>query len=288
MHRAVTAIYRNYAAAQQVRDAIEATGVSASYIDIIPDADDRLEAGATRSDDVLDDLHDLNLPEDDIRTYQQAVRRGDFVVSANVDEDEVAAVVEAMRQPEEHMYDIDATEEEFRSADYVAPVTGALGAMGGGIAATAERAGDAMGGATEAVADGTEGVLREAEERLRVGKRDVEGGSVHVRSYVHEVPVEERIRLRQERVEVRRLNTGEEVLTGADADAVFQERSIDVTEHNEEAVVSKETVVTGKVAVSKDAETEERVISDTVRKTEVEVDDDTVGTTGFNRDRDRT
>ncbi len=273
MHRAVTAIYRTYASAQQVRDAIVEQGVSSSYVDIIPDTDDALEAGATRADDVFDDLHDLNLPEDDVRTYQQAVRRGDFIVSANVSEDEVATVIALMRTPEHDMYDIDATEEEFRSADYVAPMTAGLGGITG-----------AAGGQDASTAGDDAEVIREAEERLRVGKRDVEGGSVHVRSYVHEVPVEERIRLRQERVEVRRTATDGRVLTGAEADAVFQDRSIDVTEHNEEAVVSKETVVTGEVSVSKDVDVEDRVVSDTVRRTEVEVDDET-GVTGIDKDR---
>ena len=264
MNRAVTAIYRDYSTAKLVADEIADAGVSRSYIDIIPDADDNLAAGTYRDDHVLDELHDLSIPEDDVRTYQQAVRRGDYVVSANIDDDHLDAVMDIMRKPEEHMYDIDATEEEFRTAEYVPPAT-----YGAGLGAAA-----GMGAAgTETVNEGAE-TITEAEERLTVGKRDVERGSVHVRSYVHEVPVEERIRLRNERVEVRRNATEGRVLTGAEADAVFQERSIEATERDEEAVVSKETVVTGEVEVTKDVETEERVVSDTVRKTEVEVDDD--------------
>ena len=297
MNRAITAIYRTYATAQHVRDAIAEVGVSSSHVDIIPDTDDQLEAGSTRNDEVLDDLHDLHLPEDDIRTYQQAVKRGDYVVSANVDDDHVERVMEAMRRPEDEMHDIDRTEEEFRSADYIAPMTGVQPGMG--LAAdratmdetstTADRemllerntVRDRSNlGATGNIETGDRQVFQEAEERLNVGKRDVEGGTVHIRSYVHEVPVEERIRLRHERVEIRRQAMDERVLTGAEADAVFQERSIDVTEHNEEAMISKETVVTGEVGISKDASTEERVVSDTVRKTEVEVED---GRTAGNR-----
>ena len=253
MNRAVTAIYRTHAVAKLVADEIASLGVARGHIDIIPDADDHLAAGTQRDDHVIDELHDLYLPEDDVRTYQQAVRRGDFVVSANVDDEHLDRVMEIMRRPEEEMYDIDATEEEFRSAEYVPP------AHYGAAAGTA-------GDATE--------TITEAEERLTVGKRDVDRGSVHVRSYVHEVPVEERVRLRKERVAVRRNAVGERVLSGAEADAVFQERSIDVREHDEEAVVSKETVVTGEVEVTKDVDVEEKVVTDTVRKTEVEVDDD--------------
>ena len=292
MNRAITAIYRTYAAAQQVRDAITEVGVSSSHVDIIPDTDDQLEVGSTRDDETLDDLHDLHLPEDDIRTYQQAVRRGDYVVSANVEDDHVERVMEAMRRPEGEMYDIDRTEDEFRTANYVAPMTGARSGMGLTADTTTDESMSAAAadremllerdtartrGDTEATANvgtGDREVFQEAEERLRLGKRDVAGGSVHIRSYVHEVPVEERIQLRHERVEIRRQAMDDRVLTGAEADAVFKERSIDVTEHNEEAVVSKETVVTGEVGISKDADTEEKVVSDTVRKTEVEVEDD--------------
>ena len=41
------------------------------------------------------------------------------------------------------------------------------------------------------------------EEDLRVGKREVGGGRVRVRSYVTERPVEEQVELRQERVDGR-------------------------------------------------------------------------------------
>ena len=47
-------------------------------------------------------------------------------------------------------------------------------------------------------------VIQAAEEELRVGKREVGGGRVRVRSYVTERPVEEQVELRQERVSIER------------------------------------------------------------------------------------
>ena len=47
------------------------------------------ESPATDRERYMDDLHDLHLPDDDVRTYQHSVRSGDHVVSANVDEDQV-------------------------------------------------------------------------------------------------------------------------------------------------------------------------------------------------------
>ena len=274
MQRAITAIYRTYDVADLVRNEIADLGVSRGYIHVVPDREDTVAAGSIRDNqNYMDDLHDLHLPADELRTYQQAVRRGDYVVSANVDDDYLDRVTDIMRRPED-AYDLDATHEEFSSADYIPHSTGttAYGAEAFGH----ENAGSYRGSNVET---GSEQVIPVAEEQMRVGKREVERGSVHVRSYVREMPVEERVSLRDEHVSVeRRPATGAAV--GADA---FQERTIDVTETDEEAVISKEAVVTEEVVVRKDADVREEVVSDTVRKTEVEVDDDRT-TTRTDRD----
>ena len=111
-----------------------------------------------------------------------------------------------------------------------------------------------------------------AEERIAIGKRDVDRGTTHVRTYVQEVPIEERVRLREEHVEVERRQTAGRVVSDAEADKLFQERDIEVTERGEEAVVAKQAVVTEEIVVSKDVETREEVVRDTVRKTHVDVD----------------
>lgn len=77
-----------------------------------------LEAGADDSYHT-DRLHELNLPEDDLRTYQHAVRRGDFVVSAEVDDDKVDKVKAIMRRPESEVHDIEHRASEFRNEDLV-------------------------------------------------------------------------------------------------------------------------------------------------------------------------
>lgn len=285
MQRAVTAIYRTYAVADQVRDHIADLGVSRGYIHVVPDSDMSVESGSYRDTDSFnDDLHDLHLPEDELRTYQQAVRRGDYVVSVNVDdESHLDGIMEIMRRPEDS-YDIDALDEEYRDAEYV-PRAG----MGAGIGAAAAGAGmtgrdddayaDTAG--TDRTADmgatrmeGGEEVIQVAEERLRVGKRDVDRGGVNIRAYTREVPVEERVTLREEHVNVERRPTTGTVVSGANADALFQDRSIEVEEHSEEAVISKEAVITEEIVVSKDVNVREEVVSDTVRKTEVDVERD--------------
>ena len=117
MQRNVTAIYRTYATAELVERELKDLGYSFMSISVIPDSD---HAGDTSriSDDAMDDIHDLHLPEDDVRTYQNAVRRGDYVVSVNVDDDDyLTRVQDIMRRPEQEAYRLDDVDREFETAD---------------------------------------------------------------------------------------------------------------------------------------------------------------------------
>ena len=118
MHRNVTAIYRTHATADLVRRELDEIGLAHGRIHVIPDQDEPVGAEGHRSDDRhMNALHDLHLPDDDLRTYQHSVRRGDYVVSAEVDEDQVARAQEIMRRPEEEAYNLDTREAEFRGEE---------------------------------------------------------------------------------------------------------------------------------------------------------------------------
>ena len=140
-----------------------------------------------------------------------------------------------------------------------------------------ERAGMSTGAtATGATATGTAagpGVdyIPVAEERLTVGKREVNHGRVRVRSYVVETPVEEQVSLREEHVDVQRRAVDRPVTTADEA--LFAERTIEATESAEEAVVAKTARVVEEIAVRKTADERVETVKDTVRHTEVEVDD---------------
>jgi uncharacterized protein (TIGR02271 family) len=135
-----------------------------------------------------------------------------------------------------------------------------------------ERAGMRAGTtATGTTADSGVDYIPIAEERLTVGKREVDRGRVRVRSYVVETPVEEQVSLRQEHVDVQR-RTVDRPVTAAD-EALFAERTIEATESSEEAVVAKEARVVEEIAVRKTADAQVETVKDTVRRTEVDVDD---------------
>jgi uncharacterized protein (TIGR02271 family) len=111
------------------------------------------------------------------------------------------------------------------------------------------------------------------EERLEVGKRQVERGDVQVRTTVESeqqtVPVE----LTREEVHVEQTDTADRPASEAEAAGAFQEGTIRVPVRGEEAVARKETVVTGEVVIDKTTTTETQQVTDTVRREHVEVDE---------------
>ena len=116
MSNNVTAIYRTFATADLVRRELTDLGISAGRVRLVPDRDEPVTAGQHRDDNrYTDQLHDLHLPDDDVRTYQQSVRRGDYVVSVEVDDDaHLSRVKEIMRRPEAEAHHIGDRETEFR------------------------------------------------------------------------------------------------------------------------------------------------------------------------------
>ena len=135
-----------------------------------------------------------------------------------------------------------------------------------------------MGAAfTDSAVPATEGdqTIKVIEENLEVGKRTVETGGVRLRSRIVAKPVEESIRLREERVTVNRTPVNRPA-TAADLNA-FQDGEISLTEHAEVPVVSKTANVVEEISVGKAVTEREEVIHDTVRKTEVDVEN--LGTT---------
>jgi stress response protein YsnF len=94
------------------------------------------------------------------------------------------------------------------------------------------------------------------------------------------------VNLREERVHVERRPVSGTAQAGSIEGDPFQERTIEVEERSQEAVVSKEARVTEELVVRKDVEERTETVSDTVRRTEVEVEDERnvegtrTGTTG--------
>jgi stress response protein YsnF len=108
------------------------------------------------------------------------------------------------------------------------------------------------------------------EENVQIGKREVETGGSRLKSRIVEHPVEEHLRLREEHVTVER-NPVDRKATTEDLQN-FQEGEIELIEHAEVPVVSKEARVVEEVKLNKEVQHRDEKIKETARKTEVEVE----------------
>jgi uncharacterized protein (TIGR02271 family) len=278
-------MFDNRSDAEAAKARLESANVDAEHVHIHDKTSSaHREQGYSTHEDrgVWDSIKNAFLPDEDRHTYEEGLRRGGVLLTADVDDDRVDEAVRVLEGA--GSIDIDDRSSQWRSSgwDYSAPATGAgvatgaaLGALGSNTPTTGVGSGAALGdvGSTDHVGSSErEEIIPVVEEQLVVGKRDVNRGGVRVRSYVTETPVHEQIRLRNERVNVER-RTVDQPLSAADGDA-FRERSIDMTATGEEAVVGKNARVVEEVVVSKTAEEHVENIDDTVRKTDVEVDRD--------------
>ena len=123
-------------------------------------------------------------------------------------------------------------------------------------------------GTTDTTA-GTNKNIPVIEEEMQVGKREVETGGVRVRSRIVERPVEEKLRLREEHVNVER-NPVDRPATEADF-RNFKEGETEFTEHAEVPVVNKEARVVEEVNLKKESSERKETVRDSVRRTDVDV-----------------
>ncbi len=159
--------------------------------------------------------------------------------------------------------------------------TGATtGATTGRMAATTSTTGQA-----NTMASGEPGAIQLSEETLAVGKRAINRGTTRVRRYVVETPVEEQVKLHDEHVTIERRPVTDGRAVAGDS---FGDKTIEVTETAEEAVVSKTARVKEEVVVRKEAADRTETVRDTVRREDVEITKEpgtetkgaTTGTTG--------
>jgi uncharacterized protein (TIGR02271 family) len=128
-----------------------------------------------------------------------------------------------------------------------------------------ERVGDDVSGRE------TDDAMTRSEEELRVGTTQREAGRARLRKYVVEDEVTQTVPVRREEVRVER-----EPITDANVDAAtsgpaISEEEHEVVLHEEEVVAEKRAVPRERVRLDKDTVTEQREVSEAVRKEQVEV-----------------
>lgn len=116
---------------------------------------------------------------------------------------------------------------------------------------------------------GQQQVLKLAEEQLNVGKRLVEEGSTRIRRFVIEKPVEAKVTLHEEHAEVMRRAIADPTYV---RDVDWGDKTIEVRETAEEAVVSKSARIAEEVVIGKAGSDRVETVRDTVRRQQVEVE----------------
>ena len=283
----IVALYETRAQADAAKAKLVSSGVDAGAVQVMDREADRMAGGVdyeSGNQGLWGSIKSMFAPDEDAHAYNHAINAGHSMVvvtpHATADRSQIIHVLESTNP-----MDFDSKLEEWRQSGYNYTPTAATGTATTGTATTATTgvAGTpAMAAGTAAV--GANETLKVMEERLRVGKREVAGGAVRVRSYVVERPVEEQVRLHEERVSIER-HPVDRPATDADL-AAFKEGTIEARATSEEAVVGKEARVVEEIGVRKEATERVETIHDTVRRTDVEVEQipgqtTTTGVTGL-------
>jgi len=295
-NRTITAFFDTRNDAEAAVERIVAAGVSRQSVTIVAGADTARGTAGTDYDDrsFFDKLGDFFMPDEDRHSYAEGLRRGGYLVSVPTTVGNRDTILDIL--DDEGTVDMDERETTWRSEGWSGTETGYAASAGGSAMATgsaiedaglvardetyartqdtkAYRAADADRDMAALRAD-RDGTIEVVEENLRVGKRDVSHGRVRVRSYVVEDAVSEDVNLRSERVEVERRVVDRPV---ASLDDAFRDRTIELEETAEEAVVSKDARVKEEIDLKRLQENRTQTVSDTVRRTEVDIEDERRG-----------
>lgn len=118
----------------------------------------------------------------------------------------------------------------------------------------------------------TDDAMTRSEEELRVGTRPVERGRVRLRKVVVTEHVQQTVPVRREEVRIEREPITEENVDRATAGPEISAEEHEVVLHEEEPVVEKRTVPKERVRLDTETVTEQREISEEVRKERIETD----------------
>jgi uncharacterized protein (TIGR02271 family) len=238
---------------------------------------------------LVETLADLGVPSEESHSYAEGVRRDGALVVVESSDDRAERGMEILRRL--HPVDIHERSVQWRQEGGTGYDANALTSTPTSRAAPATPRSQEQARPTPRVADkgastvpvqeraqarsqrrgeGQEEIaLPVVEEDMSVGKRAVERGHVRVYSHVTEQPVEESVRLREEKVTVER-RPANRPATDADFAAAAKE-VIEMTETAEEPVVSKRARVVEEVVVHKEVTERTETVRGTERHTAVDI-----------------
>ncbi len=308
MAQTVIGMFDNSSEAQQAVEKLVSSGISRDKIDVTDQSSSSSSSGSTgssySSDSTSsttrdrDDDHDDNAitrffknlfgdDDDDADKYSKVASRAKCIVTVHAnssDEAEDAADI----LDDNGAVDVNERASEYGHGKSSGSSTGNMTGIGStGVGAGLAALGDddtddtdrtrssATGtndytGTSDRTTNDESRKIPVIKEDVEIGKREVESGGARVRSRIVERPVEESIRLRQERVNVER-NPVDRPATDADFKN-FEEKDIEMVERSEVPEINKQARVVEEVSLNKEVEERSETVRETVRDTEVDVE----------------
>ena len=280
MQHTLVAVFDNPGDAQNAMDQLLASGFSRSDINISSPP----ETGAAREDTtggaikhffskLFGSSHDEHAAH-----YSNAVERGQHVLTfTSQSEPEIERAADVV----ERFGPVDIDDRHGQAGGATTAGAGIYGTQSSSVASAGAMQSQAQSGNLSGAQSGSmqrdTGIAQQpdmaipvVQEDLKIGKREVQRGGVRVLSRIVETPVDENVALREEHVHVER-HPVDQPISATDASA-FQEKSIELRETAEEAVVQKSARVVEEVVVGKDVSERQQQIHDKVRHTEVKVE----------------
>jgi uncharacterized protein (TIGR02271 family) len=245
----VVAVYDTEANANAALKSLVTAGYLTDDISVIRSEGEAVKAGLYEPG-VWQRLFGRDLEHQEAAVLGRSLKEGSVIVSVRVPESEAPRVMSLLDSHKP----VDVLDRA-RAYGLVGATTEAPKTI-----ATAKLAGEEM--------------LRVAEEQIDVGKRMVESGHTRVRRYVVEKPVEANITLHEEHVEVMRRAISDPAYV---KDIDWSDKTIDVTETVEEAVVNKMAHITEEVVIRRQGSDRTQTVHDTVRRQQVDVEHVPVG-----------
>jgi uncharacterized protein (TIGR02271 family) len=123
----------------------------------------------------------------------------------------------------------------------------------------------------------TDDAMTRSEEELRVGTTERESGRARLRKFVTTEQVEKTVPVKREEARLEREPITDANVGDAKDGPAISEEEHEVTLHEEEVVVDKRAVPKERVRLDKDTVTDEKQVSEEVRKEKIEAEGDTKG-----------
>ena len=242
--------------AEFARKNLEKAGFSADDISIVGKKGLADNVIALREPGLWHRLFGRDIAEYEARVYGKTVEAGGAVLTLRVPDTQLAKAMGILNQ--HHIVDVSrrAVETGMIASSEALPAT---------VPAPAKPL-------TTEVDKGE--VLRLAEEQLEIGKRLVTEGTTRIRRFFVEKPVEAKVTLHEEHVEIVRLAAADPTSI---KDVDWSEKTIELVDTHEEPVVSKSVHLAEEVRVGKKATDRVETVRDKVRRQDVEVERTPVG-----------